>query len=128
MLNELHLLVFTATTAIWYISYLWHNNKLTYVSFRYRCNFTSVTSFFFVTIIAVYLKETKSACTQKKIVLSNSILSIARNARYVRAREKFAFIMLQSFKSLTRKFDVSDVTHKCFLLTYNDGNFSCQKY
>jgi hypothetical protein len=37
--------------------------------------------------------------------------------------------MLQSFKSLTWNFDVSDVTHKCFLLTYTlDGNFLCQKY
>jgi hypothetical protein len=61
-------------------------------------------------------------------VLSNRELSIARNVNgYARARERFAFIMLQSFKTLTRKFDVSDVTHKCFLLTdIFDGSFSCQ--
>jgi hypothetical protein len=37
--------------------------------------------------------------------------------------------MLQSFKSLTWNFDVSDVRLKCFLLTYTlDCNFLCQKY
>jgi hypothetical protein len=67
--------------------------------------------------------------TEKNCVLRNRVLSIARNARYVRLRERFRFIMLQNFKSLTWKFDISDVTHKCFLLTYIiDGNFSCQKY
>jgi hypothetical protein len=49
--------------------------------------------------------------------LSNRELPIAQSGWYVKARERFAFIMLQSFMSLTWKFDVSYATHKCFPLT-----------
>jgi hypothetical protein len=39
--------------------------------------------------------------TEKNCGLIYRELTIARNGRYIKARERFAFIMLQSFMSLT---------------------------
>jgi hypothetical protein len=54
-------------------------------------------------IAITYFETRRCNYTEKNCVLCSRVLSIAWNAKYVSARERFAFIMLQSFKLLDMK-------------------------